>query len=300
MTEWLGRGLQNLLQGFNSPRRLQHKPYPKELTSYNTSVRLRRSFQICGRFFCSSRLGGFMLKLILTAIVTACGLPLKKHQFNRLVLQTESVVKMVLKTIVNYLADIFSDLLFLIKLTTILRPRNRLLLLRSLFITFTALIYLFLAPSTFVNADIPERVFQNQTETALVSIKESVTVEAVPEFKAPVFGYISTYYSNHHRGIDIPKPQGSPIKSFAEGEVIFAGWATGGFGNTVEIKHNLGYVSKYAHLSRIDVVVGQTVKENTIVGGVGSTGNSTGSHLHFELYQDGRTVNPLNYISLKK
>ena len=241
-----------------------------------------------------------MLKLILTAIVTVCGLPLKKHQFNKLILRIESRLLKILGSFVNYFADIFSDLIFLLKLIAFLRPRKSLLFIRSLLITVAAVGYLFLGPSTFVNATYPEKVIQPQTETAVLFIKETVTVEAVPVFKTPVHGYISSYYSSYHRGIDIPNPKGAPVRAFADGEVIYAGWASGGFGNTVEIKHNLGYVSRYAHLSRIDVELGQKVTTDTVIGAVGSTGNSTGSHLHFEVYLDGRAVNPLNYISPTK
>ena len=241
-----------------------------------------------------------MLKLILTAIVTVCGLSLKKHQFNKLVLRAEYNLKKALWVLANHFAETFSDLIFLVKLITTLRPRNKLLLIRSLIIVLGAVSYLFLGPSTFVNATYPERVLQPQTESAVISIKESLTVEAAPVFKTPVHGYISSYYSSYHRGIDIPNPVGTPIRAFAEGEVIYAGWENGGFGNTVEIKHNLGYVSRYAHLSRIDVEVGQKVTTDTVIGAVGSTGNSTGSHLHFEVYLDGRAVNPLNYISPTK
>lgn len=238
-----------------------------------------------------------MLKLILTALVTVCGLPLKKHQFNRLALRIESRLIRIRDTVVNYFADILSDFTFLIRFVAILRPRKKILFIRSFLIAVASIAYLFLGPNTLVNATYPEKVIQPQTETAVVSIKEAVTIEAVPVFQTPVHGYISTYYSNYHKGIDVPKPNGTPIRAFAEGEVVYTGWADGGFGNLVVIKHNLGYVSRYAHLSRIDVKVGQKVTTDTIIGGVGSTGNSTGSHLHFEIYQNDRPVNPLNYIS---
>ncbi len=238
-----------------------------------------------------------MLKLILTAILTVCGLPLKKHQLNSLILRIESRFIRVRETIVNYLAEILSDFIFLIKIVAIFRPRKRVLFLRSLLIAAATITYLFLGPTTFVNANYPERVIQPQTETAIVSIKEAVTIEAVPVFKTPVHGYISTYYSRYHRGVDIPNPTGSPVKPFTDGEVIYADWADGGFGKMVVVKHNLGYISRYAHLSTIEVGVGQKVTTDTIIGKVGSTGNSTGSHLHFEVYQNERPVNPLTYVS---
>lgn len=238
-----------------------------------------------------------MLKLILTALTTASGLPLKKNQFNSLNRQTETFIRRVTTLFVSYLFDICSDFIHLFKFLTISKPRKRLLRLRLAAVILLGSLYFFFGPSTLVNANLTEKVIPEQTSSAVVTIKESVTVEAAPVFTTPVRGYVSTYFSSYHRGVDIPNPKGAPVKAFADGEVTFAGWANGGFGNLVVIKHKLGYVSQYAHLSRIDVKVGQNVASGMVVGGVGSTGNSTGSHLHFEIYLDYYPVNPLNYIS---
>ncbi len=102
-----------------------------------------------------------------------------------------------------------------------------------------------------------------------------------------------------HTGIDIAAPIGSVVKSAKEGRVIFAGW-NGGYGKCVIIKHQLGYETVYGHMSKISVSVGQYVKQGQMVGRVGSTGVSTGPHLHFEVRKYGQVTNPLKYTGLGK
>ena len=114
-------------------------------------------------------------------------------------------------------------------------------------------------------------------------------------FIRPVRGRISQYFSGSHRGIDIPAPFGTPILAAASGTVISAGWG-GSFGNYVQISHANGYATLYAHMSSIGVQVGDRVSQGQEIGRVGSTGRSTGNHLHFEVTRNGVLVNPLNYI----
>ncbi len=238
-----------------------------------------------------------MLKFILTVLTSAGGLPLKRTQLNRLASRVEKSFANCKSFLAEYFSNIVSDLVRLTKFITFFRPRSRLLTVRSLLVFAALALYFFLGPNTSVKANFPEKVVQPQNQTALVAISDSVTAEIVPTFQTPVRGYISTYFSSFHRGIDIPNPIATPVKPFAEGEVVFAGWESGGFGNTITIEHPLGYVTRYAHLSQINVVVGQKVTLETVIGRVGSTGNSTGSHLHFEVYLDNVAQNPLNYIS---
>lgn len=94
-----------------------------------------------------------------------------------------------------------------------------------------------------------------------------------------------------HEGIDIAATQGTPVKSTKEGKVTQVGFE-GGYGNFVEVDHGGGYKTRYAHLSATSVSVGQPVSANQEVGKVGSTGRSTGPHLHYELLKDGRKINP--------
>ncbi len=98
-----------------------------------------------------------------------------------------------------------------------------------------------------------------------------------------------------HNGIDFKGAHGSSIFAAATGEVTFAGWK-GGYGKTVEITHSNGIVTRYAHLSRIDVSAGQSILAGATLGGLGSTGRSTGPHLHFEVRINGRAVNPRPFL----
>ena len=94
-----------------------------------------------------------------------------------------------------------------------------------------------------------------------------------------------------HQGLDIAAPRGSPVAAAFGGKVLFTGWY-GGYGKLVILDHGKGLSSLYGHLSAILVKPGQTVARGEIVGRVGSTGYSTGSHLHYEIRQNGRPVNP--------
>ncbi|WP_042147722.1 peptidoglycan DD-metalloendopeptidase family protein [Paucisalibacillus sp. EB02] len=114
-----------------------------------------------------------------------------------------------------------------------------------------------------------------------------------------VGGYISSHvgyrWGSYHKGIDIARPSNRSILAADNGTVVSAGYS-GGFGNKIEIDHNNGMKTIYAHLSSIDVSVGQTVQTGQQIGVMGSTGNSTGVHLHFEVYENGELQNPLNYL----
>lgn len=99
-----------------------------------------------------------------------------------------------------------------------------------------------------------------------------------------------------HQGIDIAAPVGEPILAPAKGKVIFAGMKAGGYGNAVEIDHGYGYVTRFAHASRIHVRVGQIVEREEMIAEVGATGLVTGPHLHYEVEVNGSAVDPLNFI----
>ncbi len=103
----------------------------------------------------------------------------------------------------------------------------------------------------------------------------------------------------YHPGIDISAPLGSPVKASKDGRVIFAGW-NGGYGKCVIIKHLFGFESVYGHLSSIGVQKDDWVKVGQYIGRVGSTGYSTGAHLHFEIRKYGRPTNPIRLSGLAK
>ncbi len=99
--------------------------------------------------------------------------------------------------------------------------------------------------------------------------------------------------STGHRAIDYAASLGTPIRAIGDGVVTYAGWSKAGYGNLTSIRHNSTYSSNYAHQSKMYVKVGQHVKQGQVIGAVGSTGFSTGPHLHFEIVQNGTKINPL-------
>ncbi|MBW8308248.1 MAG: peptidoglycan DD-metalloendopeptidase family protein [Candidatus Paracaedibacteraceae bacterium] len=103
----------------------------------------------------------------------------------------------------------------------------------------------------------------------------------------PILGY-----SKVHKGIDFGAPTGTPVSSAGDGVVMKAGW-NGAYGNYILIKHNSQYSTAYAHLSKINVKTGQKVRQRQMIGAVGTTGRSTGPHLHYEVISYGQQVNPL-------
>ncbi|MGL4799507.1 MAG: peptidoglycan DD-metalloendopeptidase family protein [Cellulosilyticaceae bacterium] len=113
-------------------------------------------------------------------------------------------------------------------------------------------------------------------------------------------GRISSQYGSrwgsYHRGIDIAASAGTPIYASASGTVIYSGYNSGGFGKLVMIDHGNGYQTYYAHNSQLNVKVGQKVSKGQKIAAVGSTGNSTGNHVHFEIRKNGKPINPYSYI----
>jgi murein DD-endopeptidase MepM/ murein hydrolase activator NlpD len=115
------------------------------------------------------------------------------------------------------------------------------------------------------------------------------------------FGYRSDPFNpahaEFHPGIDFKGNRGDVAKCTANGRVVFAGWY-GGYGNCVCVAHANNFQTLYGHLSRIVVKVGQEVTAGQKIGEVGSTGHSTGNHLHYEIRKNGKAVNPISYLSL--
>jgi murein DD-endopeptidase MepM/ murein hydrolase activator NlpD len=123
-------------------------------------------------------------------------------------------------------------------------------------------------------------------------------------FMRPVAGPISSPYgwrdlwvsgSRFHGGIDIAADMGTPVVASRGGRVSFAGWS-GVYGYVVFIDHEEGWQTRYAHLSRIDVRLGEALRQGAPVGAIGSTGLSTGPHLHFEVRYEGRALDPLTFV----
>lgn len=140
--------------------------------------------------------------------------------------------------------------------------------------------------------------------------RERIPVPSKSGFIKPTSGYITSWYGTRvdpvtgvlgtfHSGIDIANGIGTPIVAAMSGTVVLAGW-NGNYGQCVIIDHGNGFVTRYGHLSSISVNEGQTVSQGQYLGGMGSTGKSTGSHLHFEIRIGNRysssSVNPSNYL----
>lgn len=100
-----------------------------------------------------------------------------------------------------------------------------------------------------------------------------------------------------HKGLDIKGPIGAPVRAMAKGEVEFAG-LRGGFGNCIMLKHGNGFETLYGHLSKILVRVGQKINIGEQIGNIGSTGRSTGPHLHYEIHKNGQQINPQSFLTL--
>lgn len=112
------------------------------------------------------------------------------------------------------------------------------------------------------------------------------------------FGFRHNPYSGGykmHYGLDIASPIGTPVKAPADGSVLWADYS-GGYGRKLVIEHGYGVVTVYAHASEFFVKQGDKIKKGQVIASVGSTGNSTGPHLHYEVYVDGIPTDPLNYI----
>ena len=99
-----------------------------------------------------------------------------------------------------------------------------------------------------------------------------------------------------HAGIDLAGPLGTPIYATADGVVSTAGYNSGGYGNLIKVDHGKGIETRYGHLSSMAVQAGQRVTRGQLIGRMGSTGRSTGSHLHYEVRIDGRAVNPIPFM----
>ncbi len=136
--------------------------------------------------------------------------------------------------------------------------------------------------------------------TAPISVPkppDTGTVPASGKLLWPTSGHVITqYYSWKHTGVDIDGDYSSPIYAAADGVVEIAGWNNGGYGLMILIDNPNGMKTRYAHSSKMFVKAGDHVKRGQVIAMVGTTGHSTGTHLHFEVYVNGKRVNPLSYI----
>jgi murein DD-endopeptidase MepM/ murein hydrolase activator NlpD len=147
--------------------------------------------------------------------------------------------------------------------------------------------------------------FQEASDSIAVQME---LMEAIPSI-LPADGVITSHYSRNrlhpihdrvqaHEGLDISAPSGTPIRAAGRGRVVQAG-RMAGYGLLVEIDHGFGLTTVYAHASRVHVRVGQEVERGDVVAQVGATGVATSPHLHYEVRQNGRALNPIDFILIR-
>lgn len=134
------------------------------------------------------------------------------------------------------------------------------------------------------------------TRYASVLTPDAGSVSATGSFVWPAYGRLTQNFSWYHKGIDIANKSGGAILAADAGRVITAGWTSVGYGYHIIIDHGNGYQTLYGHLSNISVVNGQSVARGAVIGQMGSTGRSTGVHLHFEIIKGGGKVAPLGLL----
>jgi murein DD-endopeptidase MepM/ murein hydrolase activator NlpD len=142
-----------------------------------------------------------------------------------------------------------------------------------------------------------------------VLLSRNLNAAVHPEGRPILHGFISSYFGDRddpftgrdefHKGVDFAGPAGEAVVAVAAGVVTWAGKRSG-YGNLVEINHGKGYVTRYGHNEKVLVKVGETVHRGQVIALLGSTGRSTGPHVHFEVLHDGRAVNPLKFVRAVK
>lgn len=142
----------------------------------------------------------------------------------------------------------------------------------------------------------PDAVSTTAPRFANVLTPDAGSVTASGSFVWPAYGRITQYFRWYHKGVDIANKSGGAILAADAGVVVVSGWTNVGYGYHVIIDHGNGYKTLYGHLSSLSVVAGQRVGRGDVLGQMGSTGRSTGTHLHFEIRTAGGNVDPLSYL----
>jgi murein DD-endopeptidase MepM/ murein hydrolase activator NlpD len=152
-------------------------------------------------------------------------------------------------------------------------------------------------------------LLEARLETVRLGVERREALAAATPSIWPVTGWLSSAYGarrdpftgapDFHAGLDIAADKGEAVKATANGTVESSGY-TGNYGNLVVVAHGFGMTTRYGHLARSTVVPGQYVKRGDVIGFVGSTGRSTSSHLHYEVWWNNRLINPLRLLSSKR
>jgi murein DD-endopeptidase MepM/ murein hydrolase activator NlpD len=156
----------------------------------------------------------------------------------------------------------------------------------------------------------PEEILQPESSdrppAALPPVETKSDAQDIPDFQLPVHAHFSsafgprkdpfTHETRMHRGVDIAAPEGTEVRAAQAGRVVYSGYQPG-YGNLVVVEHSGGFETRYAHLGSLSVRAGDTLLEKQVLGTVGSTGRSTGPHLHFEVRRDGNAVDPKAWVA---
>lgn len=161
---------------------------------------------------------------------------------------------------------------------------------RFIGVGLTAIIMLFGVMGNILAAD--EAAAADETLIA-VPVEPIVTAMSLT---IPLQGVLGQGYHAFHRAIDILAPIGTEIKPIAKGKVVEVSLGRIGWGNTVVVEHEMGLRSRYAHMRDVKVIEGEVIEEDYVLGTVGMTGWTTGPHLHLEIYQNGRAIDPLTVL----
>ena len=135
-----------------------------------------------------------------------------------------------------------------------------------------------------------------QPSEAMIQVQNTLITQRSIQYPLETIK-VNQGYGFFHPGVDLEGGIGDSIKAIKAGKVVEADYTRDGYGNTILIDHGNGLTSRYAHLSKIEVKAGQAVTTNIEIGQVGTTGRSTGSHLHLEIRQNGFPLNPLSVLS---
>ena len=153
-----------------------------------------------------------------------------------------------------------------------------------------------------------EVLVRDELKSALATLVDNAdSSSSIPHFVVPAEGRITSAFGlrrdpfhrrrRFHAGIDIANRKMTKVKAAANGVITYAAWR-GGHGRTIIIDHGNGYETKYSHLRKFTVRKGDKVRAGDIIAGMGSTGRSTGTHLHFEIRKDNKPVDPLSYLMI--
>ena len=134
------------------------------------------------------------------------------------------------------------------------------------------------------------------TEVALISQPENHQLVTQTTLDKPLDGRLAQGFHGWHRGIDILDPVGTPLKPIADGVISEVSLGRLGWGNTVVVDHGNGLKSRYAHMDEIKVIEDEQISKDQVLGTVGMTGWTTGPHLHLEIYQNGRAIDPASVL----